>query len=77
MAVRWGCPGCGAEGIEDDPFALDTLRCGRCGDVTPRRDVLCVACDAPDALHPRDTVHVECRHCGERQMIFAPVLAPA
>lgn len=76
MAVRWGCPECGANEIEEDPFA-EALRCGRCGEVIPRRAALCVACDAPGALHPRDTIHVECRRCGERQMIFAPLLVPA
>ncbi len=75
MAVRWGCPGCGAEAVEDDPFSLDDLRCGRCGAASARREVLCIVCDAPDALHPRDTLHVQCRCCGQTQMIFATVLA--
>jgi DNA-directed RNA polymerase subunit RPC12/RpoP len=77
MAVRWGCPECGAETVEDDPFSLDQLRCARCGSESARREVLCIVCDAPDALHRRDTVHVECPRCGERQMIFAPILAHA
>jgi ribosomal protein S27E len=73
MAVRWGCPGCGAEAVEEDPFSLDELRCGQCGTASARGAVLCIVCDAPDALHPRDSIHVQCRVCGETQMIFAPM----
>ena len=74
MAVRWGCPGCGAEAVEDDPFSLESLTCGRCGKASRREEVRCIVCEAPDALHPRDTIHVQCRACGEMQMIFAPLL---
>ncbi|HVR42172.1 MAG TPA: hypothetical protein VMS56_01900 [Thermoanaerobaculia bacterium] len=75
MAVRWRCPRCGCGTVESDPFFGEAVRCGGCGEEIDRREVLCIVCDEPDPLRRRGTVHVECRGCGERQMIFAE--APA
>lgn len=73
MAVQWGCPDCGARGVAADPFALDTLHCPACAGSFERASALCIVCDAPGALRLRDSIHVQCRVCGEMQMIFARV----
>lgn len=50
------------------------MRCDGCAAEIERTEMLCILCDAPDPLRPRGTIHVECRACGERQMIFAAVV---
>lgn len=73
MAVRWRCPECGSESVENDPFGLDTVRCEGCQCEVQRPAALCFVCDAPGGLRARDSVHVQCRICGDMQMIFAVV----
>lgn len=73
MAVRWRCPGCGADSILNEGQPGVTVGCEECGREIRRAEALCFLCDAPDGVRPRDSIHVQCFSCGEMQMIWAPV----
>ena len=76
MAVRWRCPMCREAGVDADPLRVeDEVVCSSCDGVIPRDAALCFVCDAPDALRMRDTIHVQCRVCGETQMVFMEIRA--
>lgn len=76
MAVRWRCPSCGEAAIEADPLGiLDGIVCSSCETSFAREAALCFVCDSPDALRRRDSIHVQCRVCGESQMMFMEIRA--
>lgn len=76
MAVRWRCPSCSMATIEPDPLRQDEyLVCSSCEARVSREETLCLVCDSPGPLRPRGTVHVQCRVCGEMQMMFAEIRA--
>lgn len=76
MAVRWRCPSCGVAVVDTYPLAIrDRFICASCEAQVARVETLCFVCDAPGALRLRDSLHVQCRVCGETQMLFGEIRA--
>jgi hypothetical protein len=72
MAVCWRCPNCNQISCEDDVNAAGRpLACDHCERPFLPQETQCPVCDGPNPWARRDTLHFQCRECGNTQTFYS------
>jgi hypothetical protein len=71
MAVCWRCPRCKEVSCEDDVNSQGKpLSCDHCERPFLPQETECTVCDTANPWARRDTLHYQCRECGNTQTFY-------